>query len=728
MKIIIKQFSFGLLLSFQSSMLFVNTLQQNRNYDDISVDQIIIPYKTIYGIPNKCKKISEYRTIEQNYQSCQLNSLKKWQITVDQYYTETLNFCCFVYDVLNCEIKVLSICDSEYSNQNERETRRLFDKSCKPIIKNDACNIDDKDKWKEYATYAGIAIAGIFIIIIIIWGGRKIYYRITTTPEMKAMEAYKKEKFEQLLEMETIRTIYDQEVDNLDNIWHESTAKTIKSGKPTTSSSVVDKRDNVMTTLSIQNKGFKEKIRSDIETNSKNTNFWNDFHANSQKYYADSSSNLVPKKNMKERFKWSKKKVKNGKKDAMNRDELIRTEARLQYEDIKKDNRRRLTDDKAYYAKIKKETAKNMPIVDREKLGKTLRPRKKLEQKEDIDPLLAKTISILNQEQIDIHHEMLRTKRFAKFEKMDQLEKWSKTLKETRTKTRNDRNKEFFGEPVKILDIPVIDDDDLAFDFEPEEEKQLLLLPPPPQQQQQLPPPPQQQQQPPPQQEPWWKPQTQQQPPPPQQQQQQQPAQESWWEPQRQTQPKPKQKPKLKDDIVIIDYEYVYLDHNGNIIKKEEGQKEAIASNNTFSGKKIYKKIQKLIKPDDFEPGVTRIPTPSPPPDLIIEDVTEDFPPPKPNQLQLGWKDELQEDDETKDIYIGDDVERSETTTESANEMVESRNIDQCKQQQSSSQSNNESTTTERIRKSLKQIVLSTATELSPGDQQYINFDEKFIG
>nr|XP_046920367.1 uncharacterized protein LOC124500349 [Dermatophagoides farinae] len=375
-----------------------------------------------------------------------------------------------------CRSIFLSICDSEYSNQNERETRRLFDKSCKPIIKNDACNIDDKDKWKEYATYAGIAIAGIFIIIIIIWGGRKIYYRITTTPEMKAMEAYKKEKFEQLLEMETIRTIYDQEVDNLDNIWHESTAKTIKSGKPTTSSSVVDKRDNVMTTLSIQNKGFKEKIRSDIETNSKNTNFWNDFHANSQKYYADSSSNLVPKKNMKERFKWSKKKVKNGKKDAMNRDELIRTEARLQYEDIKKDNRRRLTDDKAYYAKIKKETAKNMPIVDREKLGKTLRPRKKLEQKEDIDPLLAKTISILNQEQIDIHHEMLRTKRFAKFEKMDQLEKWSKTLKETRTKTRNDRNKEFFGEPVKILDIPVIDDDDLAFDFEPEEEKQLLLL------------------------------------------------------------------------------------------------------------------------------------------------------------------------------------------------------------------------------------------------------------
>ena len=209
---------------------------------------------------------------------------------------------------------------------------------------------------------------------------------------------------------------------------------------------------------------------------------------------------------------------------------------------------------------------------------------------------------------------------------------------------------------------------------------------------------------------------------------------------------------------------HVYVDHNGNIIKKEEIQEEIIASDNTFTGKKSYKKMQKLIKPDDAEPGFTsstskssRMPfrtrpftsqtdkNPSrftsfqghhsttssrkpPPPDEIIKRLRkQQLAKPKSNLLQLEWKDGLQEDDETKDIYIGDDVERSETTTESANEMVESRNIDQCKQQ-SSSQSNNESTTTERIRKSLKQIVLSTATELSPGNQQYINFDEKFIG
>ncbi|OTF71457.1 hypothetical protein BLA29_015500, partial [Euroglyphus maynei] len=34
--------------------------------------------------------------------------------------------------------------------------------------------------------------------------------------EMKAMKVYKKEKFDKLYEIESIRTVYDKEVDHLD--------------------------------------------------------------------------------------------------------------------------------------------------------------------------------------------------------------------------------------------------------------------------------------------------------------------------------------------------------------------------------------------------------------------------------------------------------------------------------------------------------------------------------
>ena len=149
------------------------------------------------------------------------------------------------------------------------------------------------------------------------------------------------------------------------------------------------------------------------------------------------------------------------------RDEFIKSKARLQYEEIKKDNQLRL--DKKLEAtqnKIKDSkldlTDDGIQMIERE-LGKKIRPQKIVADK-DIDPLLAKTINILNQEQVDVHHEMLRTKNFAEFKEMNQLETWSTKLKDTRTRIRDSRKMEDMLEtlePTDVNKIPAINDTDL---------------------------------------------------------------------------------------------------------------------------------------------------------------------------------------------------------------------------------------------------------------------------
>ena len=386
----------------------------------------------------------------------------------EKQYTESVNFCCFVYEALQCEMRILSECDIDYSDHNEKETRRLFDKSCQSIMKNNACNLSDDSDYHIYIYYGLIVIGSIGTIMSVAYGGKKIYRWLTTSREtrleMKAAKLYKKDKFNERYEREYIRAVYEDQVDDLDDELFQNKFKQIADGKSTSVLKQDEKYQNFKKesagSFAKSEKILKKKIWSDINKESKkdNSDFWDDFNKKSEKYYKE-LLDVETKKSWKF-WSWSKKETKNVEKNKK-RDEFIKSKARLQYEEIKKDNQLRL--DKKLEAtqnKIKDSkldlTDDGIQMIERE-LGKKMRPQKIVADK-DIDPLLAKTINILNQEQVDVHHEMLRTKNFAEFKEMNQLEKWSTKLKDTRTKIRDSRKMEDILETLEPTDSKKIDD------------------------------------------------------------------------------------------------------------------------------------------------------------------------------------------------------------------------------------------------------------------------------
>ena len=155
----------------------------------------------------------------------------------EKQYTESVNFCCFVYEALECEMRILSKCDIDYSDHNEKETRRLFDKSCQSIMKNNACNLSDDSDYHIYIYYGLIVIGSIGTIMSVAYGGKKIYRWLTTSREtrleMKAAKLYKKDKFNERYEREYIRAVYEDQVDDLDDELFQNKFKQIADGKST---------------------------------------------------------------------------------------------------------------------------------------------------------------------------------------------------------------------------------------------------------------------------------------------------------------------------------------------------------------------------------------------------------------------------------------------------------------------------------------------------------------
>uniref|UniRef100_A0A6P6YLG7 Uncharacterized protein LOC113799375 n=1 Tax=Dermatophagoides pteronyssinus TaxID=6956 RepID=A0A6P6YLG7_DERPT len=304
----------------------------------------MIPYKSVYGFPDKCTKIIEYKESTENelrekYRTCQIKFLEKWQITINHYYTESLNFCCFVYEVLECENKVLSECDLDYSDRNERDTRRLFDKSCQPIIAKNSCGKSNENE-TNWLKIVGIAIAIAASVASCILGIRCIYNRFKNSPELKiqmeAKNAYKKDKFEELLKLELARTTYDEEVDKRDSQLIEKTTEMIIEGEKSKNSGLVKKLGLLVGIGSNKNeppkaekgkgiglkkqvanlfrknpekqkmKKLKEKIWSRINEDSKQEEFWKDFNKYSESYY-NKQSDTTTKKN--KWFPWRKNKA-----------------------------------------------------------------------------------------------------------------------------------------------------------------------------------------------------------------------------------------------------------------------------------------------------------------------------------------------------------------------------------------------------------------------------------
>ncbi|KAH9422113.1 hypothetical protein DERP_002406 [Dermatophagoides pteronyssinus] len=335
-----------------------------------SNDQIMIPYKSVYGVPSKCTGTSDHKTTEKEYRTCQINAIKKWKIEIQHYYTESWNFCCFVYDVLECETKVLSECDANYSDRNDKETRRLFDKSCQPIMANNPCSKSKDGGDNTIWIILGIAAGAIITLIV----GCIFFWRKQLNPESNAKKAYKAEKFQKIYEMEYARAVYDHEVDNLNNKSLQNASKQTGNNEEP---QPIKKEDEVQILKKEMNKIEKElekKIKSQIEAKSKNDpSFWDDFNENPEKYYKQPTGVITKSKNFLKKL-WPKTEVKS--EEQLKREELIRSEARRQFENIQ-NNRLELD-------KISTEQTKYESSIE----------------EINSDPLLAQMIRAFNREQI----------------------------------------------------------------------------------------------------------------------------------------------------------------------------------------------------------------------------------------------------------------------------------------------------------------------------------------
>uniref|UniRef100_A0A6P6XZ28 Uncharacterized protein LOC113791652 n=1 Tax=Dermatophagoides pteronyssinus TaxID=6956 RepID=A0A6P6XZ28_DERPT len=324
-------------------------------------------------------------------------------------YTESWIFCCFVYDVLECETKVLYECDPGYSDRNDKETRRLFDKSCQPIMENETCYrtvIEEKSDdtiWKVLGIGAGVALLlGLIYDCAQFW--RKEY-----NTKLMAKKAYKAEKFQQKYEKEFIRAVYDHEVEFQDKQYFTNAPKqTSENGE----AQPIKKQE----TAKMSNKDLKKinkKINSQIEADSKNDpSFWDDFNKDPDKYKQPTGFKTKAKKYFKRLWPFS-----NGNsEEQLKREELIRSEARRQYENIRK----------------------NRLELDKISTGN----ESSIEEIND-DPLLAKTLRTLNQEHVDVYRETIKTTDFPESGSMDQLEIYTKNFKDTRNRLRNEFDKKF---------------------------------------------------------------------------------------------------------------------------------------------------------------------------------------------------------------------------------------------------------------------------------------------
>ncbi|KAH9422221.1 hypothetical protein DERP_002517 [Dermatophagoides pteronyssinus] len=407
-------------------LYFIQMIVAKNVHDEMSNDRIMIPYKSVYGAPRKCKLTSDHKTTEEKYRKCQINAIDKWKITLQHYYTESWDFCCFVYDVLKCETKVLSECDPDYSDRNDKETRLLFDKSCQPIIINNPCNKDEDGG--NAALWIAIGIGIVSGISLMILSGYCLWKKQLSS-KVNAKKAYKAEKFQELYEKEYVRAVYDHEVDILNNKSLQNASKQTTTDKNEETKSISKQQDEIKTKEKLEKelknnlKKIEKKIKSEIDAKSKNdSSFWDEFNKDPEKYKQPTGV-MTKTKNFLKKL-WPKKEVKS--EEQLKREELIRSEARRQYENIHNVDQSQST---------KPEKLKSLIVTETE----------------DTDSLLTKMLNILNQEQVDVHHEMIKITDFPKSGEMDQMEKWTKNFKDTRNRIRNEFDKKLeitLGKPT----------------------------------------------------------------------------------------------------------------------------------------------------------------------------------------------------------------------------------------------------------------------------------------
>nr|XP_027204652.1 uncharacterized protein LOC113798331 [Dermatophagoides pteronyssinus] len=124
--------------------------------DQTEWDMVRYPYKSVYGLP---KSLQCSDTIQHQFNECEKSSHRKWKVTIDEYFYETKEFCCFVWDAMACEIEIAAKCNRNYSQQIETNTRQLFTSVCDKIR-------SSQRSWNCFWTEDMKIIAGVVVTVI----------------------------------------------------------------------------------------------------------------------------------------------------------------------------------------------------------------------------------------------------------------------------------------------------------------------------------------------------------------------------------------------------------------------------------------------------------------------------------------------------------------------------------------------------------------------------------
>ncbi|XP_075679273.1 uncharacterized protein LOC142645813 [Dermatophagoides pteronyssinus] len=119
-------------------------------------DMVRYPYKSVYGLP---KSLQCSDTIQHQFNECEKSSHRKWKVTIDEYFYETKQFCCFVWHAMACEIEIAAKCNRNYSQQIETNTRHLFTSVCDKIR-------SSQRSWNCFWTEDMIIIVGVVATVI----------------------------------------------------------------------------------------------------------------------------------------------------------------------------------------------------------------------------------------------------------------------------------------------------------------------------------------------------------------------------------------------------------------------------------------------------------------------------------------------------------------------------------------------------------------------------------
>nr|XP_027202629.1 lisH domain-containing protein C1711.05-like isoform X4 [Dermatophagoides pteronyssinus] len=121
-------------------------------------DMVRYPYKTVYGLP---KSLQCSESVYHQFNKCEKSSHRKWKVTIDEYFYETKQFCCFVWHTMACEIEIAAKCNRNYSQQIKTNTRQLFTSVCDKIS-------SSQGSWNCWWTEEMIIIIGVAATVITI--------------------------------------------------------------------------------------------------------------------------------------------------------------------------------------------------------------------------------------------------------------------------------------------------------------------------------------------------------------------------------------------------------------------------------------------------------------------------------------------------------------------------------------------------------------------------------